>query len=230
MTLAQRVFLLNIFIWAINEHHGIAGYEFMCNYLQNHINNKEWLNSKYQDIQAEFMNSISKHSKDIGTTDIHDRIVPAFASVAVAGALARHLKILPDGFKPINTVWQILLQYLTERGGNVDEQAWLDKLYDVVSKDRNKYFYHAGNKPREIYGFIETEMDTEIAYIVRKCLAEIYGYNNFKKARSERNFLISAGVLHEETKEGKDIIMKKHGIYDRGVKVNIERLSELVNM
>ncbi|MBY0244200.1 MAG: DUF927 domain-containing protein [Sphingobacteriaceae bacterium] len=215
---------------SINECHGIAGYEFISNYLAHHRHNKEWLIRKYQEIQTEFITRINKHSKEIGSTEIHDRIVPAFASVAVAGALAKHLGILHDGFNPVNTVWQILLQYLIERGGNVDEQAWLAKLYDVVSKDRNKYFYHAGNKPKEIYGFIETEMGAEIAYIVRKCLAEIYGYNNFKKAKSERNFLISIGVLHEETKEGKDIIMRKHGIYDRGVKVTIERLSELVNM
>lgn len=216
---------------AINDHHGIAGYEFICEYLKHHSSNKEWLTHEYEEIQTEYIARISKHSKEIGGADIHDRIVPAFASVAVAGALAKHLGILPDGFNPVNTVWQILLQYLIERGGNVDEQAWLSKLYSVVGKDRNKYFYHCNNnKPRDIYGFIETEMGSEIAYIVKKCLAEIYGYNSYKKAKCERNYLISVGVLNEETKDGKDIIMKKHGIYDRGVKITIERLSELVNM
>lgn len=215
---------------SISKHHGIAGYNFISNYLAHHRHNKEWLIRKYQEIQTEFITRINKHSKEIGSTEIHDRIVPAFASVAVAGALAKHLGILPDGYNPVNNVWQILLQYLIERGGNVDEQAWLAKLYDVVGKNRNKYFYHGNNKPRDIYGFIEMEMGAEIAYIVKKCLAEIYGYNSFKKAKGERNFLISVGVLNEENKEGKDIIMKKHGIYDRGVKVTIERLSELVNM
>lgn len=215
---------------SISKHHGIAGYNFISNYLKHHSSNKEWLTHEYEEIQTEYIARISKHSKEIGGADIHDRIVPAFASVAVAGALAKHLRILPDGIKPINTVWDILLQYLIERGGNIDEQTWLTKLYDVVSKNRNKYFYHGSNKPRDIYGYIDTEIGQEVIFIVKKCLAEIYGYNSYKKAKGERNFLISSGVMQEVTNDGKDIIIRKHGIYDRGVKVSINRLCELVNM
>lgn len=212
----------------IGKYHGIAGYEFISRYLANHSNNKQWLIDKYQAIQNDYNERIKQYAKEIGSSAVHDRIVPAFASVAVAGALAKHLGILPDGYNPINVVWQILMQYLIERGGNIDEQAWLNKIYDCLTRDRNKYFYHGENKPREVYGVVSVEMGEEIAFIVKKCFAEIYGYSDFRKAKAERNYLISVGVLEEHQKDGKEIVIKQFSLHDRGVKILIKRLSELM--
>ncbi len=213
---------------AIGNYHGAAGYEFVSRYLADHSKNKQWLLDKYQAIQNDYTARIKQYAKEIGGGDIHDRIVPAFASVAVAGALAKHLGILPEGYNPVNVVWQVLMQYLIERGGNIDEQAWLNKIYDRVTKDRPKYFYYGENKPREVYGVITQEMGEEIAYIVRKCFAEIYGYSDFRKARAERNYLTSIGVLEEHQKDGKEIIIKQFTLHDRVVKILIKPLSELI--
>ncbi|MDQ5920464.1 MAG: putative primase/helicase [Pseudomonadota bacterium] len=211
---------------AVNKYYGIAGHEFISRYLKIYVSNKNEALRIYNQVEKQLHELIEAHKSEFAGYEIHGRIITAFSVVATAGRMAKFLKILPDEFDPIETVWIILSNYLKNRGGNVDQKTYLRKLYHYTVTERSNYFTDNTNEnnvsspKRENWGHVTKDNNKEYAEIVTTNFAKMYGLNDYRGTRNIRNFLKTKGVIIGDTYQ------KSSG--KRYVKIDIEVLSKLV--
>ena len=203
----------------VDKYHGIAGYQFITNYLANYSNTHMELKRHYNRCKCR----ITLEYKD---KDIPERLITTLASIYAAGEMAKFFNILPKEFAPEKTIDSILKYYCDTRGANRDHVIYLQKLFAIVSTNKKQYLEYATdggfkNSPMHYYGYI----DGNYAYIITKNFADTFGLNNFKGCQEIRNYLIQQKVLILDA-DGND--SKQHSDGKRYSKIDIVKLTQLV--